>query len=77
MVHSLLQLSERWLCHIWFVGRMKFASLETNLDGAFKSSIAFFLSIPSLSRRSPDMTEMLLTGTLSLNSINPNCLALV
>ena len=26
----LLQLSERWSCHIWNVDRMKFASLEAN-----------------------------------------------
>ena len=31
LVHSLLQLSERWPCYIWPVGRMKFASLEANL----------------------------------------------
>ena len=31
VVHSLLQLSERWPCHILFVGRMEFASLETRL----------------------------------------------
>ena len=28
----LLQLSERWFCHIGLVGRMKFASLEANLS---------------------------------------------
>ena len=34
MVHSLImQLSERWPCHIWLVGRMKFAALEANLGG--------------------------------------------
>ena len=31
VVRFLLQLSERWPCHIWLVGRMKFASLEANL----------------------------------------------
>ena len=33
MVHPLLQLSERWLCHICSIGRMKFATLEANLGG--------------------------------------------
>ena len=33
VVHSLLQLSERWPYHIWLDGRMKFASLEANLGG--------------------------------------------
>ena len=28
VVRSLLQLSERWPCHIWPVGRMKFALLD-------------------------------------------------
>ena len=28
VVRSLQQLSERWPCHIWLVGRMKFASLD-------------------------------------------------
>ena len=31
-VRSLLQLSERWPCHIWLVGRIKFASLEVNVS---------------------------------------------
>ena len=35
VVRPLLQLSETWSCHILFVGRMKFASLEANLGGAF------------------------------------------
>ena len=30
VVRSLLQLSERWPCLIWLVGRMKFTSLEAN-----------------------------------------------
>ena len=62
MVHSLLQLSEP--CHILFAGRIKFASLEANLVGSFSRSHSFFLS-PS--GRSRDITEILLTGTLSLN----------
>ena len=35
VVRSLLQLSERWPCHIMFVAcrRMKFATLEVNLSG--------------------------------------------
>ena len=31
-MRSLLQLSERWPCHIWLVGRIKFASLEVNVS---------------------------------------------
>ena len=37
--------------------------------GPFSLSHSSFPS-PSLSTRSPDMTELLLTGTLSFNSIN-------
>ena len=33
LVCSLLQLSERWPCHIWLVGRKKFASLMANSGG--------------------------------------------
>ena len=65
VVHSLLQLSER-PCHIWLVGRMKFASFKANLGwgwGLLVYPILLF-SLP-LSGRSPDMTEILLTGTLS------------
>ena len=32
MVRSLLQLSERWPCHVLFVGRMKFGSLDTGFN---------------------------------------------
>ena len=68
MVPSLLQLSERWPCQILFVDRMKNASFETNLGG---DSVLLVYPIPlsslPLSGRSPDMTEILLTGTLSLN----------
>ena len=42
-VHSLLQLSERWPCHIWLVGRMKFASLEANL-GEVRAFFSLFHS---------------------------------
>ena len=72
VVHSLLQLSERWPCHIWPVGRMKFASLEANLGGGWGLRVFYpilLFSLP-LSGKIPDMTEILLTGTLSLNSIN-------
>ena len=57
-------------CHIWLAGRMTFASLEANFVGGlgllFKPILDF--SLP-LSGRSPYMTEILLTGTLSLSSI--------
>ena len=33
MVRSLMQLSDRWAYHIWRVDRMRFASLEANLNG--------------------------------------------
>ena len=33
MVHSLLKLSERWLCHIRLVDKMKMTSLEASLCG--------------------------------------------
>ena len=35
VVSSLLQLSERWPCHIWLVSRTKYASLEANLCGGW------------------------------------------
>ena len=35
MVQYTLQLSERWPCHIWLVGRMKYASIEANLGGGW------------------------------------------
>ena len=50
MVHSLLQLSDRWPCHNLFVGRMKFATIEANLGGGWSLliyPILLFLS-PSL-----------------------------
>ena len=58
-------------CHIWLVDRMKFASLETNLGEGW--GLLVYPNLPfclPLSGRSPDITEMLLTGSLSLNSIN-------
>ena len=48
---------------------MIFASLEANLDGGI---LVFYPILPfslALSGRSTDMTEILLTGTLCLNSI--------
>ena len=63
MMRCVLQLSVRWPCNIWLVGRMKFASLVTT--GLLSYPILLF----SLSVRSPDMTEKLLAGTINLNSI--------
>ena len=45
VVHSLLQLSERWPCYVWLVDRMKFASLEAKLDGGSRPFSTFFFSI--------------------------------
>ena len=61
---ALLQLSERWPGHNWLVGSMKFASFETNLDGGWGLLVYPILlcSLPR-SEKSPDMTEILLTGT--------------
>ena len=71
VVRSLLQLSERWPCDIWPVGRMKFVTLEANLSGSGVLLVYHILlfSLP-LSGRSPesDITEILLTGTFNLNS---------
>ena len=58
-------------CHFGLVGRMILASLEANLGGGwglFVYPILLFSLL--LSGRSPNMTEILLTGTLSLNSIS-------
>ena len=46
VVRSLLQLSERWFCHIWLAGRMKFASFEASLGGMGTLSLSYssFLS---------------------------------
>ena len=59
----------KWSYHIWPVGRMKFTSLQANLGEirAFQSVHFFFLV---LSLEGVDMTEILVTGTLSLISIN-------
>ena len=51
---------------------MQFASLKAKLGGGlgvFGLLPSSFLS-PSLSGRNADMTEILLTGSLNLNSIN-------
>ena len=51
---------------ILFVGRMEFASLEANLVGV---RVILFISLSFLLKEF-HMTEILFTGTLSLNSIN-------
>ena len=53
--------------HIRPVGTMKFASLEVNLGVGVKVFLAHYFLSPSLV--SPDMNEILLTGTFILNSI--------
>ena len=73
MVHSLLQLSERWPCHIWPVYRMKFATHEANFGWEWGLLLnPLLLSLPP-SGRSPesDITEILLTGTLNLKYQEP------
>ena len=72
MVSSLLQLSESLPCHIWPVGRMKFATLEAYLSRGLLVYPIFLFSLP-LSGRSPesDITEILLTGTSNLKYQEP------
>ena len=53
---------------------MKFASLEENLGGGLSVSPILLLSLPASGRR-PHKTEILLTGSLSLNSIKNNLLS--
>ena len=69
-VRSLLQLLAIWSYHTWLAVWMKFASFVANLILGLGlkvyPSLLFFLP-PS--RRSPKMTEILLTGLLNLNSI--------
>ena len=56
---------------IWPVDRMKYALLKANLGGGQGLLVyPILLSFLPLSGRGPDMTEILLTGTLSINSIN-------
>ena len=63
-VRMLLQLLERWPCHVWLFDRVKSASLEANLGqgwGLLVYSIILFSL--SLSREGdPDMTGIFLTG---------------
>ena len=70
-LRSLLELLSMWSCHIWLVVRIIFASLAANLSlgqGLLVCSILLFFHPPS--RRSPDVTGMLLTVMLNLNSAN-------
>ena len=62
---------ERKSCHIWLGGRINVASPEANLGGG-QGIIAYpvFLFSHPLSGRSPDISEILLTRTLCLNSID-------
>ena len=69
VVRPLLQLSERWPCHIWLVEEVKFASHEANVGWGLLFYLVFLFSLP-LSGRCPDMTEPLLTGTLGINPIS-------
>ena len=71
MVHSWVQLSEKRPCYIWLVGRMKLASLEAIKFGWGWGLLVYYILLFSLPLycRHPNMTEILLTGTLSLNSI--------
>ena len=48
------------------IGRMQFTSFEANLGLGLLVYHILLFSLP-LSGRSPDMTEILLTGTLSFN----------
>ena len=59
-MRSLMQLSERLPRYIWLVCRIKFASLEFGLGPISQSYFSFLR----------DMTEILLTWKLSLNSKN-------
>ena len=69
-VHSLLQLSEKWPCLIWLFDGMKFALHEANSGGSWGLLVYLILLFSLLlSGRSPGMTEILLPGPLSLNSI--------
>ena len=67
-LRSLLELLAIWSCHIWLVVRIKFASLVANLSLG-QGLLVYHILFPS-SRRSPDMTGMLLAGMLNLNSTN-------
>ena len=69
VMHSLLKLSERCPCHILPFGWMKFVSLEANFGLGCDPLVYPILHPLLLSERPPDMTEILLTETKSLNSI--------
>ena len=69
MLHSLLQGSVRCSCHIWLLDMMDFSSREANLGGGLGISVGPILLF-SLSKRSPDRIEILLTGTLSKPQLN-------
>ena len=45
VVRPLLQLSKRWVCNIWLVGRMKFASLDANLCGGWGLKVDLCFSL--------------------------------
>ena len=81
--YSFMSKERCYLCHsfqrngpsIWHVGRMRFVSHETNLvflvgGGGGHLVYHILLSILPSPVRSPDMTEILFTGILSLNLIN-------
>ena len=70
-LRSMLELLAIWSGHIWLVVRIKFASLAANLSlgqGLLVYPILLFFLPPS--RRSPDMTEIFLSGMLNHNSTN-------
>ena len=80
VVHPLMKLSDRWprASHIRLVSRMKFAHFKQLFFEWWGSwcflvnpILPFFLP---LSVRSPDMTEILLNWTSSVNSINQRVL---
>ena len=56
-----------WSCHIWLVARIKFASLKFG-SMPFSLSYSSFCLPPF--RRSTDLTGILLTKKLNLNSTN-------
>ena len=70
VMHSLLQHSEICPCHILPVGRITFASHVANLGLGCDPLVYPILHLLPLSERPLDMTEILLTETKSLNSIN-------
>ena len=63
-------LSESWCCHIWLVGRMKFAALDAKGRGRGILVCPILLFSLHLFEMSPNMIEILLTGPKSRNSIN-------